>query len=247
MCIQYLKENHTAEYLTSKLIDICDEYKVSNPTTTTDNGANIVKAMQINKWQRFPCFAHCLNLAVTSGFKLPEISRIIDVAKKLVSHFKHSPKMYQKLKQTAECLRDDDDAAIGYCTTLIQECPTRWNSCYNMLHRLVTLKPAIMATLTSAELTPSQSEWKLMDELAEVLLPLKVVYEKMCGQDYPTLSGIYPVLICLIKVHLKIDPANLICVKDFKKKIIAGIEAHFKQDTQWELIELSAYLDPRLV
>ena len=66
---------------------------------TTDNGSNIVVAVDELKCTRFPCFSHCLNLAVEKASSIPEISRVVARCRRLVSHFHHSSKDMYVLKQ----------------------------------------------------------------------------------------------------------------------------------------------------
>lgn len=54
-----------------------------NHDITTDNGANIKKACQENKWVNIPCFGHNLHIAITNSLaKEPKLSRAIGVCKK---------------------------------------------------------------------------------------------------------------------------------------------------------------------
>jgi len=58
---------------------------------TTDNGTNIVCAMELLQWNRVPCFSHTLQLAVEVLLKLP-VSRAL---RQLVGHFNRSAKSNQ--------------------------------------------------------------------------------------------------------------------------------------------------------
>ena len=50
---------------------------------TTDNGANIVSAMELLQWSILPCFGHTLQLAVEVVLKL---SRTLARCRQLVGH-----------------------------------------------------------------------------------------------------------------------------------------------------------------
>ena len=167
VCVKNLKERHTSENLASELKIVCDEYGIMSPTTICDNAPNIVKAIRINEWLRFPCFVHCLNLCVQSGLKIVDMSNVVTKRKQIVTYFKHASLQKQKLAETAKRLSDESND-IGQCTSLLQECSTRWNSCYEMLNRLVKLKPAILAVLTEEELIPNPSEWNYMIQICKV-------------------------------------------------------------------------------
>ena len=59
---------------------------------TTDNARNIVLAIEMLEWQHFSCFAHTLQLGVQKAMDLPQVSKALARARRLVSHFNHSSK-----------------------------------------------------------------------------------------------------------------------------------------------------------
>lgn len=76
--------------------------------------------MYPNSFDRFPCVAHMINLAVKHGLdnkeELPEVKKLVEKCKSIVCHFKHSAKATQELKRTAELTGMD-----GKATALVQE------------------------------------------------------------------------------------------------------------------------------
>ena len=92
-----------------------------------------------------------------------------------------------------------------------------------------------MATLTSESLIPSPSDWQKMGAFSRVLQPLKIITETMSGENYPTLSFVYPTLINIVNNHLFSDTNDLPLVRKFKKTMKQSLENHFKEDTQREL------------
>lgn len=72
---------------------------------TTDNGSNIVKAVEDDlKCTRIPCAGHTLNLAVSAGLETNSISTAISRSKKVVSHFNHSRIDQEELKKKQDLL-----------------------------------------------------------------------------------------------------------------------------------------------
>lgn len=68
-CLQtaYFPEDHTAEILSAGLEDALASWGLSEDRQvciTTDNGANIVKAVSLKNWTRLQCFGHRLHLAI---------------------------------------------------------------------------------------------------------------------------------------------------------------------------------------
>ena len=58
---------------------------------TTDNGSNVVKAVEEDLHKiRLPCAGHTLNLSVQKAFDVPAVERAVGRAKKLVAHLNKS-------------------------------------------------------------------------------------------------------------------------------------------------------------
>lgn len=61
--------SHTAQNLSTEIKRVTDEWKITEKVilAVSDNGANIKKALLNLGWKHFGCYAHTLNLAVTSA------------------------------------------------------------------------------------------------------------------------------------------------------------------------------------
>jgi hypothetical protein len=102
LTIEYLRYPHTAQNISDALLVILDDWGLREKvhTITTDNGANMKKAiLEINdfasniKWQ--PCVAHTLQLVVGKG--LNSVKLLILRTKKLINFFLR-PKQSQRLE-----------------------------------------------------------------------------------------------------------------------------------------------------
>lgn len=94
-------DSHSAENVAMELRSILDQWELSTENVvaaTTDNYANVVRAIQINDWLNVPCFSHTLNLAVEKVLLLPKVSKAVARCRRLVSHFHHSSKSTYLLK-----------------------------------------------------------------------------------------------------------------------------------------------------
>ncbi|KAH7977182.1 hypothetical protein HPB51_026968 [Rhipicephalus microplus] len=80
---------------------------------------------------------------------------------------------------------------------VIQDVPTRWNSEYAMIERLVELRAPISVELCDLDVdTLSSREWKLMAVAVKVLQPLDQATTELCADRYPTLSQVIPLVHC---------------------------------------------------
>lgn len=72
-----LSESHIAEYLSTTIKDICEKWEIPDEkivAVTTDNGANIVKAIELafGRAKHIRCIAHTLNLVVQNSVMVNE-------------------------------------------------------------------------------------------------------------------------------------------------------------------------------
>ena len=71
--LKHLPKKHTYKYIQNAILHCLQLWDIHTETPafiTTDNGRNIVKAIDnYNKWSRVPCFSHCLQLAVKQGLE----------------------------------------------------------------------------------------------------------------------------------------------------------------------------------
>ena len=109
-------------------------------SVTTDNARNIVCAIEILSWPRFGCLAHTLQLGVKKSMEIPQVSRVLARAQRVVTHFHHSSKSTYILKQKQTDLHVDQ-------LSLVQDVTTRWNSSYYMLSRLLQQRQPLCAAL----------------------------------------------------------------------------------------------------
>ena len=73
--------SHTGDAIARVLSATKTKWQFLVPTAVTDNASNEVKAFDILKWPRIPCYGHNLNLVVKCGLK--EISAILAKARGL--------------------------------------------------------------------------------------------------------------------------------------------------------------------
>ncbi|KAK6168667.1 hypothetical protein SNE40_019858 [Patella caerulea] len=125
----FFPDDHTGENLAAGLKDTLDSWGLQEEKQiclTTDNGSNIVKASELNEWQRLQCFGHRLHLAVNCGLKDDRIDRAVRVCKRVVSVFSYS----WKKKRNLEKFQTELDLPQH---SLITACDTRWGSTQKMI------------------------------------------------------------------------------------------------------------------
>ena len=185
-----------------------------------------------------PCIGHTLQLACSE-----KSTGNLGRCQKCVEHFNKSTKATYKLREKQELLKIPQHA-------LAQDCITRWGSTLHMLQRLQEQQAAIAATLMELEskdthLMPEGSEWKVIDQLVEMLTPFNLATETMSGEKYPTISMIIPLLHKLLNVTLKIHVDDDTCTKEIKEAISNDLCSRYQSTTIQKLLKVATYLDPR--
>ena len=150
-------ESHTGENIATELKEILGEWNMSLENlvaATTDNGSNIVLTTEMLDWTRMPCFSHTLQLAVEVILKIPEVVKALARCRRLVTHFRHSPRSTHLLRQKQTDLHHPQEV-------LTQDVSTRWNSAYYMVQRITLQQQPLCATLLElrrGDLMPSDRE-----------------------------------------------------------------------------------------
>lgn len=85
---------------------------------------------------------------------------------------------------------------------LKQECPTRWNSCYAMLDRILKIKDAVISTLAllRSDLSLQTREWEIIEAVVPILKPFYEVTTEISAEKSVTLSKVL-VFVQLLTKH----------------------------------------------
>lgn len=116
-----------------------------------------------------------------------------------------------------------------------------------MLQRLLILRKAIMGQVTKEEHILLPNEWNLMQQVADVLEPIKAISETLTATKYPTMSLTFPAVMELLNVKLNEEkkPSPNATIAEFKKVMRANLFDHFNDLTQRNIMEVCSFMDPR--
>uniref|UniRef100_H3ADV8 HAT C-terminal dimerisation domain-containing protein n=1 Tax=Latimeria chalumnae TaxID=7897 RepID=H3ADV8_LATCH len=229
LAVASLTSNHTAANIQCLLLGVLEKWNTTYDKIQLllhDGGSNMVKVAVDTKLSDVTCFLHSLHLVVKEGLLSQRaVSDIVSTSRRIVSHFKHSP--------TAK----DIQAEIGLVQHfLLQEEPTRWNTCVYMLEHLGQQRRAISEHDFGHNLTTCQ--WQLLE---------KIPFEEatcLCSADSVSISLVIPTIKMLTMSLNSIE--NDSGVKTMKETLLHEMDQRFSYYAKNPIYSMATLLDPRL-
>lgn len=133
--------------------------------------------------KRLSCFSHSLQLVVRKFDTVKALKRAFSIAHKLVS------KVCKFVKATEKLI-----SLSGH--KLVNDVPTRWNSTFIMISRLLEVCTELSKVLQQLSWNNLQnSGWKQLENLHSLLKPFAKYTALTSGEDYTTISTVIPVLM----------------------------------------------------
>lgn len=138
--------------------------------------------------------------------ELDAVRGVVQSFRSLAVYFRKSPKARNRLSRIQQ---DELNVPSQSALNLKVDCPTRWNSCYDMLERFLALKPALhsffvyLGTPTGRNefkdakrtlFQPKGSDWLTISCLKALLVPFSSATKILSGQLYPTVPLVLPAL-----------------------------------------------------
>ncbi|XP_071572358.1 E3 SUMO-protein ligase ZBED1-like, partial [Temnothorax nylanderi] len=252
-----VEEHHTTININAKLLEILHEFRKIDEKTTivvTDNAINITNAVKalpnLTVNEGTTCAAHTMQLAISKGLDIKKIVTFYQKAKKMVEHFRHSNIACEALKANQENLKMP-------VLKLIQSVPTRWNSTFDMLERLLKNRRPVESVLANRSVTKpkvaqnleiSDYEWHIMENFVNVLKPLQVVTTVLCANNSP-FSIVRPIVRSLLENHLNHNLLDDDLLSKFKEVVCQELSTRFDMDwnenSTFTARQIGSFFDPR--
>ena len=245
--------SHTAERIAEKvnaaLNPFCEPANVV--AIIHDQAANAVAAgatlCKEHGWQSILCSAHLLQTAARHAIdNCRPVQKLLASGRRLVGHFKHSNQATEMLLSRQKQLGESP-------LKLVQDVPTRWNSSFYMLERLLKLKLALHAVFQNdvhkkfRDLIMDDRQWKLAEEFVDVMRPQETATSILGGQKYVTASLVLPVIVSVRDGLAAAGESFSGAVAGFRRHLADELTGKFcldKQDAASTWV-LAAAMDPR--
>ncbi|XP_033888109.3 zinc finger BED domain-containing protein 4-like [Acipenser ruthenus] len=164
--------------------------------TVTDN-QSIANILDDNEHASMQCFGHTIDLIVSEAIKSQRmVQNLLSIARKICERVHRSAKAKEKLAelQKAHDLPENQ---------LVQDIPSKWNTSFYMLERLVEQKKAIDELSIECNFREliSCDQWEVMQSVCHALKPFEVVCREMSTRT-ATLGQVIPLIHIL---NRKID------------------------------------------
>ncbi|XP_059098333.1 zinc finger BED domain-containing protein 4-like [Tigriopus californicus] len=230
-----VRGRHTSEKIATEIRMVLERNKIMDKVIVgvTDNGANVVKAIRDIGITHEACYAHSLNLVANYALREVEQTR--------------------KSTQVMELFeRIQQDQGRTRPKKLIQDVPTRWNSTFEMLKRLLDLKGPVSTLLTEPGMREKvgifdSNTWQGIFDAVRVLKPLFEATVALSSENRTTGSKIVPITKMLL-TNYDIFVQNSVpgtvrhnLAKAIKKNLVrrfTSVEDNVK-------LSISTILDPR--
>lgn len=185
-CINYT-QSHTASNLAQFLSDVFYKWKIHDKVSAivTDNAANVLAAVKAGNWRSIGCFAHKINLVLQDAIGTNQsqaepnsFSQIVVKVKAIVQFYKQSHKAKAKLNEMQRNMGQPE-------LKLKQDVPTRWNSTYIMLSRVLETKDCLISTLTliRVDLSLTAHDCNVIELAVKILKIFYIVTEEVSGEQ----------------------------------------------------------------
>lgn len=245
-------ERHTSENLAHQNVLLEQKWGLDkllfSPVYVHDNASNVCKATKIMPNARIgiPCLSHTINLASNTATDIPEVKAVIKKGRGVVGTFRQSTIANNTLKQKQELLLPEKQHK------LFQDCPTCWNSSYDMLERLSEQTQ----TITAAALDPQLKHLNIHEdlftakeqndivEILSVLKPMKMATVFLSGENQPTASRALPTLAKLKQEMLE-KPTDTPLGAKMKNAILQSLSGRYVDEQIKTFLLAASYLDPR--
>ncbi|XP_068972598.1 E3 SUMO-protein ligase ZBED1-like [Bombus flavifrons] len=191
-----------------------------------------------------PCLLYTLQVCAQACFESPEVATILAKCRAAIGAIISHPAASAALTMQEQLLELDENA-------MLMDYPPIWTSTYNMLEQMVLRRNIVTSILESMEgidqevVDLTNDQWKIVEDLVNVLEPFKVTIMTLSEEKIPLISLLKPLLWQLVSSHLKIKESDSEKAKAFKESLSDMLCDRYADYNVTLLLQIATTLDPR--
>ena len=234
--------SHTADAISEMILKLLDKWSIDKSrvhTVVRDNAANMVAGIRQCGLSAVSCTIHTLQLVVKDSILVQRsVKDMLARCRKIVGHFKHSSLAIGHLHSIQNQLSLAKHK-------LIQDEPTRWDSSYYMLERLVEQRRALSLYDADHGLPEqlSANEWQQAEKIVNLLEPVQRVTKELSAKE-ASISQVIPFLETL-QIELSTSRESDSGIKTTKEEMLKSLKARFEYVYNDDNFVIATLLDPR--
>ncbi|XP_071852987.1 zinc finger BED domain-containing protein 4-like [Apostichopus japonicus] len=201
-----------------------------------DNAANVINGLTRTGINHQGCFIHTLQLVVHDGLSTQRsVNDMLAIGRRIAGHFNHSPLAHHRLQE----LQVKHELPQHHIT---QDVPTRWNSSFLMLERLLEQKTAIAEYASLYDIpVMTTSQWNLARALVVSLRRFEELTRK-ASESASSSSMVIPSVTMLQRSLAKhTDDQG---IKTLTTAMYASLNRRFDDMENNKILVLATFLDP---
>lgn len=248
----YCNGAESVEYWVSALEKLFDEWSINSCAITgviiSCDILELKQALQSKNLTILPCFLFVLQKLCTDHcFNHPNVAKVLEKCRKIV-------KFLQEIKigvydpTPNDCDDENYDENDEYMLNF--DHPNQWLTTYYMLRGLVRRKTIILTVLNDA--TPQlgnhlllSSDWSIIEDLINLLEPLKTIVITLFEEKNPSISLVKPLIWKVISSRFDITDDDSHLMQHLKTTMKDSLNEAYSDEVVDNLTQVATTLDPR--
>lgn len=244
---EVMDERHTGNIISKKYQTILEEWGINRQKIhciVRDRGSNMVRAMQLSGFEDVSCAVHQIQLCIRASVESQEwLLQLIAKLKKIATHFNHS------LVAQAELTEIQKNRLNQSPLSVIQDCPTRWNSTFYMMERFSKLKDSLVLYLSANPIAIiSPEDWMNIQKYVQLMQPFEEITRNLSSSQISISSVIPLIQVALTTLQQEeTKPTTSEQVINFTTKLRDELNSsvRFGNLVEDDKYTIATYLDPR--
>ncbi|XP_012528947.1 zinc finger BED domain-containing protein 1 [Monomorium pharaonis] len=206
--------------------------------------ADLITALNNRGLTVVPCLLYTLQVCAQTCFENPEVSQTLAKCRSLIGAVISHPTALASLTMQEQLSELEEN-------TVLLDYPAVWMSTYTMLEQLLARRSMITSILEGIEgidhemFEISNEQWKIMEDIVNVLEPFKVTIMTLSEEKMPLISLLKPLLWQLVSSHLKVKESDSDIAKSFKESLSDMLCERYADYNVTLLLQIATTLDPR--